>query len=280
MENQKFTKNIIPIEIELGFVRIPNEFRSLFPKTISKIKLYLDKTNGSRELLYNPKHQRIYGLRELFRLNKIIPRDVLEFEKLGEKKFNLNFNKLKPEEKEKTEFTSTEAEEIIDMGEVSAPAKGRIVENRIKELITLYGQGTLTVYEPASDIEGIDLVVLKRGVFQPLFIQVKSKYKLRRNNFQIGIRERALRPHHTVFIVGAYFNPQKMDIDDYLVFIPSEVFVKEANIINRNTEKALYVLNTPLRIDTHNRFSKFIIKKSNIVTKIFEKFEEIEKYLK
>lgn len=280
MVNQKFTKNIIPIEIELGFVRIPNKFRSLFPKTISKIKLYLDKTNKSKELLYNPKHQRIYGLRELFRLNKIIPRDVLEFEKLGEKKFNLNFNKLKPEEKEKTEFTSTEAEEIIDMGEVSAPAKGRIVENRIKELITLYGQGTLTVYEPASDIEGIDLVVLKRGIFQPLFIQVKSKYKLRRNNFQIGIREKALRPHHTVFIVGAYFNPQKMDIDDYLVFIPSEVFVKKANIINRNTEKALYVLNTPLRIDTHNRFSKFIIKKSNIVTKIFEKFEEIEKYLK
>ena len=72
MVNQKFTKNMIPIEIEIGFVRIPNKFRSLFPKTISRIELYLDKTNKSKELLYNPKHQRIYGLSH-FGVNSIFP---------------------------------------------------------------------------------------------------------------------------------------------------------------------------------------------------------------
>lgn len=280
MDNRKFTKNVIPIEIELGFVRIPNKYRKIFPSGTSKIKAILGDSKTEKELSYNPKHQRIFGLVNFFRANKIEPKDILEFEKLDNKKFRLIIRKLKPEEKEKIEPTQEEVEEIMDTGEISTSAKGRIVENRIKELITLYGQGVLTVYEPASDIEGIDLVVLKRNVFQPLFIQVKSKFKLRGDNFQIGIREKTLRPHHTVFIVGAYFNPRKMDIDDYLVFIPSEIFIKRANIVNRGTEKALYVLNTPLRPGTNNRFSEFIIRKDNLILKIFEKFKEIEKYLK
>lgn len=278
MTIQKFEKSIIPIEIELGFVRIPNKYRKFFPFQISKIEVFLGTSKTGKELSYNPKHQRIFGLVNFFRQNKVEPKDILEFKKLDIKKFKLTIRKLKPEEKEKNKLTQEEAEEIIDTGEISATAKGRIVENRIKELITLYGQGILTVYEPASDIEGIDLVVLKKNVFQPLFIQVKSKFKLRGNNFQIGIREKTLRPHHTVFIIGAYFNPQKMDIDDYLIFIPSEAFIKKANIVRRGTPKALYVLNVHLNPDTHSRFSEFIIRKDNITTKIFEKFREIEKY--
>jgi hypothetical protein len=280
IKNQKFIKNIIPVEIESGFMRIPNEYRKLFPNKTSKIKVVLGDSRTKKELNYNSKHQRIYGLVNFFRKNKVEPRDILEFEKLDNKKFKLAIKKLQIEEKEKIEPTQEEAEEIINTGEISTSAKGRIVENRIKELITLYGQGILTVYEPASDIEGIDLVVLKRNIFQPLFIQVKSRFKLRGDIFQIGIKEKALQLHHAVFIIGAYFNPQKMDVDDYLVFIPSEIFKEKANIINRETEKALYVLNTSLNPDTHNRFSEFIIKKNNIVTKIFEKFKEIEKYLK
>ena len=97
---------------------------------------------------------------------------------------------------------------------------------------------------------------------------------------QIGIKSSALNPHHTLFIVGAYYNPQKMDIDDYLVFIPSKVFIERANVVNRGKKNELYVLNTPLRPDTHNRFSEFIIRKDNLVAKIFEKFNEIEKYYK
>jgi len=278
--NQKFEKSIIPIEIELGFMRIPNKYKKLFPLEISKINFILGDAKSEKLLSYNPKHQRIFGLMNFFKQNKVTPKDILEFEKIDDKTFKLTIKKLKPEEKEKIKPTQEEAEEIINTGEITATAKGRIVENRIKELITLYGQGILNVYEPASDIEGIDLVVLKKNVFQPLFIQVKSKFKLRGDNFQIGIREKALRVHHTVFIIGAYFNPQKMDIDDYLVFIPSEVFVKKANVVNHGTPKALYVLNVRLKEGTHSRFSEYIIRKDNIVTKIFEKFKEIEKYYK
>jgi len=186
--------------------------------------------------------------------------------------FNLKASEFPPPE--------DEAEEIIDIGEVSSQGKGNIVESRIKELIILYSQGILNVYEPAADIEGIDLVVLKRKIFQPLFIQVKSKFKLRGNNFQIGIKASAISPHHTFFVVGAYYNPQKMDIDDYIVFIPSEVFIKRANIINKGKKNETYVLNTLLRRDANNKFSEFVIRKDNLVTKIFKKFQEIERYYK
>jgi len=281
MKNTKFTKSIIPIEIELGFIRIPNKYKKLFPRKNSRIDFYLGETDKTTSLSYNSKHQRIFGLRELFKSQKAEPRDVLEFEKISENKFKISLNKISNKESIEKPLSIEEAEEIIKIGEISSQAKGNIVENRIKELVMLYGQGILNVYEPAADVEGIDLVVLKRNTFQPLFIQVKSRFNLRQGRtLQIGIKEKALNPHHTVFIVGAYYNPQKMDIDDYIVFITSEIFIKKANIINKGTDKALYVLNTPLRADTHNRFSEFIIRKDNLVNKIFEKFNEIEKYYK
>lgn len=71
-----------------------------------------------------------------------------------------------------------------------------------------------------------------------------------------------------------------MDIDDYIVFIPSEVFIKRANIINKGKKNETYVLNTLLRRDANNKFSEFVIRKDNLVTKIFKKFQEIERYYK
>lgn len=280
MENTKFTKSIIPIEIELGFVRIPSKYKKVFPSENSRISFYLDGSDKVSELSYNPKYQRVFGLRSFFKLKKAKPRDILRIEGISDKKFKISLEKISQQESAEKPLGKDEAEEIIEVADISPQAKGNVVENRIKELIMLYGQGILNVYEPAADVEGIDLVVLKRKIFQPLFIQVKSKFKLRGTNFQIGIKSRALNPHHTLFIVGAYYNPQKMDIDDYLVFIPSEIFVKRANIVNKGTDREMYVLNTSLRADTHNRFSEFIIRKDNLVAKVFEKFNEIEKYYK
>ena len=68
-----------------------------------------------------------------------------------------------------------------------------------------------------------------------------------------------------------------MDLDDYLVFIPSKEFVERASLVNRNTERATYVLTTPLRLGGNNRFSSFIIRKENLVSKIFEEFNKIER---
>ncbi len=275
---EKFTKNLIPIEIVLGFVRVPNKYKKLFPKMNSNITFYLGNSKKGVKLHYNSKHQHITGLVNFFRLNNAKPRDVLEFEKTRSKEFVLRLKKTKGQVD--LGFSFDEAREIIDPKKIKSSVKGRIVENRIKEILVLYSQGLLSVYEPESDTRGIDLIVLKEGSYLPIFLQVKGKFNLRGNNFQIGVRRKTLIPHKSLFIVGAYFNPQKMDLDDYLVFIPSKEFVKRANLINRNTERAIYVLNTPLTLGGNNRFSSFIIRKENLVSKIFEEFNNAEKHLK
>lgn len=272
----KDQKRLIAIEIELGFLNVPARLRKLFPKKKGEIDFTIN--NNKKRLLYNPsKPARITGLTKFYRNMKATPTDIIEFEVI-ENKISLNLKKLNKDEKKNISITEEEAREIIDTGKLPAPVKGNIVEQRIAELILLYGQGQLNVYKPLADIEGIDLIVVKKGVFQPIFIQAKGRYNLRNNQIQIGIRERNFVAHHSFFVVVAYFNPKKIDLDDYLIFISSENFKEEANVINRGSNNAKYILTCPLDQGYNGRFAQYIIKKENLVNKIFEKFTEMKKY--
>jgi len=281
MNNQKFTKNLIAIEIELGFVRIPNRYKNLFPNTISKIKVYLGKTKESHRVGYNPKHQRVFGLVKIFRSRKAKPKDILEIEKLSDKKFRLTLKKLKPQEKEKSELSREEAEEIIDFSGLNTKVKGDIVEDKIKDLILLYGQGLLNVYRPSTDIEGVDLIVKKKDIFQPLFIQVKSRWKLlggRSLLFQVD--KKSLRPHHTYYLIGAYFDPKQLELHDLLVFIPTKEIKKEATPIKIKSRGISYRFTVPLNLESNSRFAKYLIRKTDLVNKLLEKFDYLEEVLK
>ena len=59
--------------------------------------------------------------------------------------------------------------------DVSSKQKGDITEARIAELITLYGDTTLSCYKPISDDEGIDLIVKRKESLKTMYIQ--SIYK-------------------------------------------------------------------------------------------------------
>lgn len=274
----KDTRKLIAKEIELGFLRVPAKLKRYFPKNKVKIPCIID--GKFKELTYNPKYGRIFGLVVYFRKNNAVPNDFVEFEIREDKKIVLNFRKTSKKEKELTVITIDEAKEIIEVSELPSQVKGNIAEDRVGHLILLYGQGLLNVYKPISDIEGIDLIIVKKGVFQPIFIQVKSRYNLRGKLFQIGVQGKNFKSHHTFYIVGAYFNPQKMAIDDYLVFIPSIVFQKEASVVNKEKKNEKLVLTTSLSPEYSGKYEKYIIRKENLVNKIFEKFQEIEQYYK
>ncbi len=47
--------------------------------------------------------------------------------------------------------------------DLSSKQKGDLVEARVAELITLYGDEGLSCYRPMSDDEGIDIIVKRRG---------------------------------------------------------------------------------------------------------------------
>jgi hypothetical protein len=241
---KKDIRKIIAKEIELGFLRVPVSLKKYFPKSSDKVNCIID--GRSKELTYNPKYGRLFGLVNYFRKNEATPNDVVKFEIREDDKVVLTYKKIKDKEKEISSIDIEEAEDIIKVSELPSQTKGNIVEQRVAELILLYGQGLLNAYKPISDIEGIDLIVVKRGVFQPIFIQVKSRYNLRSGNIQVGIKCNNFNSHHSFFVVAAYFDPKEIDISDYLIFIPSEDFKNKANIVNKGKDKATYVLNSKL----------------------------------
>lgn len=272
----KDQKKLIAIEIELGFLNVPKRLKKFFPKEKERINFIVNSIR--KKLLYNPSNPaRITGLTDFYRKTKAVPTDIIEFE-IIENRIKLNLKKLSKDEKKSISITEEEAKEIIDASKLSSVVKGNIVEQRIAELILLYGQGQLNVYKPIADIEGVDLIVVKKGVFQPIFIQVKGRYNLRNDQIQIGVKKKSFVAHHSFFVVAAYFNPKKVDLDDYLVFVSSENFKEKASIINRDSDRAKYILTCPLNQEYNGRFSDHVIKKENLVNKIFEKFTEMKKY--
>lgn len=272
-------RRLIAKEIELGFLRIPVKMKSYFPKENGDVEFIVNSKN--QKLHFNAKYSRIFGLVNFFRNNEASPNDIVKFEiDTFKNQIRLFFIKADSYERAMSSIDEHEANEIVNISDLSTQAKGNIVEQRIAELILLYGQGMLNVYKPIADIEGIDLIILKKGVFQPVFIQVKSRFNLRNGQLQISLKKEKLKPHHTFFVVGAYFDSKKVDVHDHLVFIPTIEFAKIATVVRRDTEDALLVLTTRLASENNGRYSDYIIKKANLVNKIFEKFAEIEKYIK
>ena len=58
----------------------------------------------------------------------------------------------------------------------STKQKGDIAEARIAELVTRYGDTTLSCYKPISDDEGIDLIVKEKGSLKTMYVQIKSRF--------------------------------------------------------------------------------------------------------
>lgn len=285
-QKAQFEKRLIAIEIELGFLRIPKEGVGFMAPESGSVWLKFDEDKPAIQSTWNKRHQRIFGLTSFYKEKNAKPGDnvVVEFvsSRSGKTEFyKLDLIRTKPGDVKKEEITESEAEEIIDLSGLSSQAKGDIVEDRIKELVLLYGQGLLNVYKPTNDTEGIDLIVVKNGVYQPLFLQVKSNYKLHGGrNLLVQVGDRTLHPHHTLFVVGAYFNPKELEINDKLVFIPSEIVHKEGQKVKLSGTNTGRRVTVSLKDGSTAKFTEYLVKKTDFVNKLLEKFKEIERYYK
>lgn len=277
-ESNKIVRKLINKEIELGFLHIQSNFKSQMPTKKSQVLVYLGKTKEPLSLSYNPRHRRVYGLTNWLRKNKANAKDKVIVEKLGKNQYRFIFKRADEAEKD-AEITPEEAKEILDLSELSSTAKGDIVEDRIKELILLYGQGLLSVYKPVSDTEGIDLIVVKNGVFQPIFIQVKSRYTLNRGVLINDIRLKTFNPHHTYFVVSAYFDSLEVEIFDNLLLVPTEKIQELGIRVNAKNDER-YRIVTSLKTTSKSKWAPYFVKKNQLAEKLLEKFKEIERYYK
>jgi len=275
-----FSRKLIKVEISLGFLSVPSKGTKLMPEEKTKIDIFLDDSDKTRSLSYNPDHKRIFGLTAWYKKHKAEPKDEISMKLIKENPptYRLKFEKAGPIEDQRTR--EKEAKELIDLSGLSSTSKGDIVEDRIKEFVLLYGQGLLNVYKPVSDTEGIDLIVVKRGMFQPIFLQVKSRFNLQRNRAIIAdISLKTFNPHHSYYVVIAYFNPTTLEIDDHILFIPTEKIRGNAVIVNTKYGQR-YRVTTRLDPESKSKWARFLFKKSELADKLIEKFEEMSRYIK
>jgi len=272
----RYSRILIAKEIELGFLYIQSQAQHSFPKKNSQVAIYLGEINKTTSLSYNSSYHRLFGLTHWYRSVGARPKDVVTIHEVGRNTFRLRFARGSLQE----EYSEEEVEEIVDLSELSSTAKGDIVEDRIKEQLLLFGQGLLSVYKPVTDSEGIDLIIVKNGVFQPVFLQVKGRFNLQKSGaFLCDIRMKTFKPHHSYFVIGAYFDPKTLELHDKVLFVPTKIAEKEGIKVKANGETRCRIT-TRLSDKTQSKWAPYIIDKKDIANKVLEKFEEMERYLK
>lgn len=266
----KIIRKLIEVEIRLGFLHIPASGIKLMPDKNSRINVVID--GKPSELTYNSTYKRIFGLTKWYKTHAVKVGDEVLIEKT-DNRFILSFKDRAVESPVK------EAETLIDISGLSSQAKGNIVEERIKELIVLQGQGLLNVYRPVSDTQGIDLIVIKSGMFQPIFLQIKGRFNVEeRGQFIMRVNKKTFTPHHSYFVVGAYFNPRRLEVDENILLVPSDDVAKAPIVQTKQGER--YNITTSIGDSSRSRWAKYLIKKSELANKLIEKFEEIGKYIR
>lgn len=113
---------------------------------------------------------------------------------------------------------------------VSTKQKGDIAEARIAELITLYGDKTLSCYKPISDDEGIDLIVKEKDSLKTMYIQIKSRFGDNPSSiFTATTKASSIVDNYSMAVIFCYFDLEEGDLWDYLWFVPAPDFIRSAN---------------------------------------------------
>ena len=119
---------------------------------------------------------------------------------------------------------------------------------------------------------------MRDGVFNPIFLQVKSRFNAhQKESLLVDIRDSTFSPHHSFYIIAASFNPISLELDDRLLFIPSE----ELNVkVKPNEKYGIRRITVSLKEKSKAQWTTSLIPKSELVERLMEKFEEMSKYYK
>lgn len=156
---------------------------------------------------------------------------------------------------------------------ISPKQKGDIAEARIAELITLYGDASLSCYKPLSDDEGIDIVVKRKGGNKTFYIQVKSRFNEDLKNVSVmSIKRSTIMDSSTMGIVFCLFDTTKGDLWDYVWFVPAKKFIRLANEQDKG-QRLIFVAGKQRR--ESNKWDQYLIDKRDLANKIIDQMRRI-----
>jgi hypothetical protein len=191
--------------------------------------------------------------------------DSSVFRKVGPSTYGLN-----PKMKSKAKIELEKNDYPISK-HVSSKQKGDITEGRIAELISLYGDTTLSCYKPISDDEGIDLIVKKKGELKAMYIQVKSRYSEDpTGSFVAQVKASGMIDHYSMGVVFCLFDTTEGDLHDYLWFVPAPDFMKLATLYK---EKGLLRFVAGMRKNNSNKWDEYLIEKRGLANAIIKQLD-------
>ncbi|MFA5098729.1 MAG: group I intron-associated PD-(D/E)XK endonuclease [Candidatus Paceibacterota bacterium] len=159
--------------------------------------------------------------------------------------------------------------------DVSTKQKGDIAEARIAELITLYGDTTLSCYKPISDDEGIDLIVKEKGSLKIMYIQVKSRFGGNvEKPFVVRVKEKSLVENYSMAIVFCFFDTEEGDIWDHLWFVPVPDFLKKSRPV-KYQDGIAYSFVAGRRRNDSNKWDQYLIDKQDLANKILAQMKRV-----
>lgn len=271
----KYQRQIIGVEKKLGFLYVPAQGQEYMPKKNGEFSILLQGEKKPIKLRYNADHKRVFGLAAWYNKFSVKAGTILNIE-LDNSLMKLSIASVTEQPDDEVE----ESEKLIDISGLSSGTKGNIVEDRVKELILLYGQGLLNVYKPVVDNRGIDLIVMRNGVFMPIFLQVKSRFNAVKNgSLLIDVGDNTFAVHHSFYIVGVAFNPATLEIEDKILLVPSKDYAQHSNIMT-SKGRTFRRMTVSMKDKTKAAGAKYFIRKSELVEKLMEKFEVLETILK
>src|SRR3989344_2346989 len=157
--------------------------------------------------------------------------------------------------------------------DVSTKQKGDIAEARIAELITLYGDTTLSCYKPLSDDEGIDLIVKEKGSLKTMYIQIKSRFGDNPDDiFTATTKAAGIADNYSMSIVFCFFDTEEGDLWDYLWFVPAPDFVKMANKLDGGR---LFGFVAGRKKKESNKWDQYLIDKRDLANAIIAQMKRI-----
>jgi hypothetical protein len=184
--------------------------------------------------------------------------------------FGLNPNykeivKIKPKVKEEKIYKTFK--------DISTKQKGDIAEARIAELITLYGDTTLSCYNPLSDDEGIDLIVKEKGSLKTIYLQIKSRFGDNPDAiFTATTKTASIEDNYSVALIFCFFDTNDGDLWDYLWFVPAPDFIKRANKLSKG--KMLGFVAGRRKKET-NKWDQYLIDKRELANIIISQMRRV-----
>ena len=264
----KYQRKLIHVEKKLGFLYVPAKARELLPNENTDVTLLLPGSNSPTKRTYNADHNRIFGMTSFYSEYNLLPGDLLSVEVTEE---HIKINLQEKEKTQDSEEKEEEEEDFVDVSGLSSQSKGNIGEDRVKEIILLYSQGLLNVYKPVIDDRGIDLIVLKEKIYNPIYIQVKTRFNVhKRNRLILTINGSTFKPHHSYYIVGLSFNQERMEMDDQILFIPSKDIPELASRLSDGNWRVTVSLTNGR---TTGKYKKYFVTKEELVNKLLERID-------